>query len=350
MLGLYAEARAASFKEETIQKAFRKTGIWPVNKDALQSSDFELSLATTTAVLLPDPDKGALDLLDMTLEASNKAIGIVYLIAADPPVEQDKLESHIAANPSQLPADLQDYDVPAALRACSMPALPDQNVDSSVLRSRIREYEQVIAAQSAQLMVSATWNKLFHLENGQLRQIALKKTTRQKNKFLNTKARVMTSPEGLDEIKADEERRAAKAAEKAAKAVARAEKAELKGKRGTGGQKGQKVRFQVKDNTSDTASDAATSDSDTDRLSNAQPTHRTTRSGLSAKSNSTGLHADPSKAPQAAAQDTPVTLRRGRSATAQKESPKRLSTGIKSGSSQILALEMLPPLIQSAFP
>lgn len=214
-----------------------------------------------------------------------------------------------------------------------MPALPDQNVDSSVLRSRIREYEQVIAAQSAQLMVSATWNKLFHLENGQLRQIALKKTTRQKNKFLNTKARVMTSPEGLDEIKADEERRAAKAAEKAAKAVARAEKAELKGKRGTGGQKGQKVRFQVKDNTSDTASDAATSDSDTDRLSNAQPTHRTTRSGLSAKSNSTGLHADPSKAPQAAAQDTPVTLRRGRSATAQKENPKRLSTGIKSSSS-----------------
>jgi hypothetical protein len=49
----YAAAREKAFSQTTIQAAFRKTGIWPLNPDAIPAEAFAPSLNTTTQPALP---------------------------------------------------------------------------------------------------------------------------------------------------------------------------------------------------------------------------------------------------------------------------------------------------------
>jgi hypothetical protein len=53
LVEVYARARIASFKCDTIQAAFRKSGIWPPNPDAIPAEAYGPSRATSTRVLLP---------------------------------------------------------------------------------------------------------------------------------------------------------------------------------------------------------------------------------------------------------------------------------------------------------
>ncbi|KAJ7631831.1 hypothetical protein B0H17DRAFT_1108410 [Mycena rosella] len=51
----YSEARKAAFKAETIQTAFRKTGIWPVNEAAIPLDAYEPAKNYTTQAAQPMP-------------------------------------------------------------------------------------------------------------------------------------------------------------------------------------------------------------------------------------------------------------------------------------------------------
>src|SRR5271155_4817223 len=55
LLFYYHAARIESLKTTTIQSAFRKTGIWPLNRDAIPISAFEPSKNTTTQAAQPLP-------------------------------------------------------------------------------------------------------------------------------------------------------------------------------------------------------------------------------------------------------------------------------------------------------
>lgn len=53
LLQYYATAREKAFSPKTIQAAFRKTGIWPLNPEAIEASAFSPALNTTTKPALP---------------------------------------------------------------------------------------------------------------------------------------------------------------------------------------------------------------------------------------------------------------------------------------------------------
>jgi len=51
----YHTARSSAFKPTTIQSAFRKTGIWPLDRHVIPLSSFELSKNTTIQAAQPLP-------------------------------------------------------------------------------------------------------------------------------------------------------------------------------------------------------------------------------------------------------------------------------------------------------
>ena len=55
LLEQYLAARECALKSETIHSAFKKTGIWPINCNALDPHVFDPSLNTTTQAAQPLP-------------------------------------------------------------------------------------------------------------------------------------------------------------------------------------------------------------------------------------------------------------------------------------------------------
>ncbi|KIL55798.1 hypothetical protein M378DRAFT_188648 [Amanita muscaria Koide BX008] len=55
LLHFYAKARSRAFKEKTIQAAFQKTGIWPLDPSAIPPEAFAPSQNTTTGAAQPLP-------------------------------------------------------------------------------------------------------------------------------------------------------------------------------------------------------------------------------------------------------------------------------------------------------
>jgi hypothetical protein len=55
LLAYYSRAREKAFTKTTIQGAFRKTGIWPFNRDAIERDAFAPALNTTTQATPPVP-------------------------------------------------------------------------------------------------------------------------------------------------------------------------------------------------------------------------------------------------------------------------------------------------------
>ena len=188
-LSYYHTARSEGLKPTTIQSAFRKTGIWPLDREAIPQSAFEPSKNTTTqaaqplpaqlpALLSPIPTPTPTPIMSAVtvdaLEDDNNALG-------ERSDEQDAEEE---------PTQRYHIEVPQPLPGtASRPALQAENV---MLRDIIAKASIALEQDFAQM-------KLMELENERLRKRAFeKKGQKKQNMPTSGRARHMTAAENLD--------------------------------------------------------------------------------------------------------------------------------------------------------
>lgn len=186
VLYYYHTARSEALKPLTIQSAFRKTGIWPVDCHAIPLSAFEPSKNTTTqaaqplpahlpSILVPTPTQTPITTPTPSVAAATDILPVEEpepLLDNDEPMERYHIE---------VPPPLPGTSSRQALRA--------ENV---MLRDIIRQAGIALEEDYAQM-------KLMDLENERLRKRVFEKENRSKqSKLTSARARHMTAIEMLD--------------------------------------------------------------------------------------------------------------------------------------------------------
>ena len=189
LLTYYHSARTEALKLSTIQSAFRKTGIWPLNGHAIPPSAFEPSKNTTTqaaqplpatlpSILVPTPNQ-----TPTPTPTTSTATATALHRDADIPVkgssddEEEPMERYHIAVPPPIPGTSSRQ----ALRAENM-----------MLRDIISQAGIALEKSYAQM-------KLMDLENERLRkQVFEKGKKKNQNKLTSGHARHMTAAENLD--------------------------------------------------------------------------------------------------------------------------------------------------------
>jgi hypothetical protein len=266
LIEVYARARRASFKVATIQMAFQKTGIWPPNYEATLKSDNELWKATTTESVLPIPStfeelptvNAKLPTTDIQPDSASSppitstpadsipvdpSLGMEITPSlpsapapsrrtSSPPTHpssdaqlqavESTLEEHLSVQSLSNPASIEpspcDYKIPEVAKTGGIPALPPPSATRLELWDALVERDEIVNQLASHISANAAWAKLFTKENERIRNLLYGRINRPKNVHLNTKARVLTNPEGLASSKATEEAKERKDREKAARA------------------------------------------------------------------------------------------------------------------------------------
>ena len=194
LLLYYHTARVEALKPTTIQSAFCKTGIWPVNRDAIPLSAFDPSKNTTTqaaqplpahlpSILTPTPIPSPIP--TPTPSATTTTLHCNTDIPAETAAEElpDKEEEPMERYHIEVPPPLSGTSSCQALRAENM-----------MLRDIIRQAGIALEEDYAQM-------KLMDLENERLRKCVFEKERRKNQpKLYSGQARHMTATEHLDSL------------------------------------------------------------------------------------------------------------------------------------------------------
>jgi hypothetical protein len=267
LVEVYARARVASFKCDTIQAAFRKSGIWPPNPDAIPAEAYGPSRATSTRVLLPgitplpqalpnpspEPDPtpsiSPAILASPDYEAVSESpvvdgehnAGTIpeadLVVSIDDPdnicnqsafvgMENIKgIDNDVPVSPiNELMPPPHGILIPEEFHLSSIPHLPPTRVERAVLWQHLEESHNRAIAMAKWIDAHGAWIKYYINENEQLRRSLHTKQNKPKARYLNTKARVLTREDQLAQLRADEAAVETKRLEKEAKAKERARK------------------------------------------------------------------------------------------------------------------------------
>lgn len=205
----YHKARSIALKSTTIQSAFRKTGIYPFNRNAIPLSAFEPAKNTTTkaaqplpaqlpSLLIPTPSPSPAVSAGTITPGTTPAVSArPSTLALDVSIPTDAGGTNPIANECAndivQPDLVQRYHIrvpPPLPHSASRRALQEENM---TLRSIIERVGVVLEHDYAQM-------KLMDLENERLRQKAFAKEQRKaaKQKLASGQARHMTAPEMMD--------------------------------------------------------------------------------------------------------------------------------------------------------
>jgi hypothetical protein len=195
----YHDARSLALKPSTIQSAFKKTGIYPLDRNIIPISAFEPAKNTTTqaaqplparlpSLLTPTPDPSPAVSV-ATIDTLPPVLDSVDRNSIDPADGQppDAEPNAAGLEPCQ-PTQRYHIEVPPPLPYnASRRALRDEN---QMLRAIIVEVGRVLERDYAQM-------KLMDIENESLRKKAFAKEKR-KRKLTSGQARHMTSNEMIE--------------------------------------------------------------------------------------------------------------------------------------------------------
>jgi DDE superfamily endonuclease len=266
----YHTARVEALKPTTIQSAFRKTGIWPLNPDAIPFSAFEPSKHTTTQAAQPLPAHLPSILVPTPTQTPTPSAATAATLHRDAGILGEELEESPSDDDiDEEPMERYHIEVP--------PPLPGTS-SRQALRAENLMLRDIIVQAGIALEEDYAQMKLMDLENERLRKQAFRKAKQKnQNRLTSGHARHMTAAESLDllarqdwerrmkdvfkeaapqfkvqkknitdHLKAIEKARkvAEQAAKKAAAAAARAERARGRGTRGgrRGGARGARGR------------------------------------------------------------------------------------------------------------
>jgi hypothetical protein len=166
LLGYYHTARTEALKPSTVQSAFRKTGIWPLDCQAILLSAFEPSKNMTVQAAQPLPAQLPSVLSPTPTPTPSAAAANALEHDVDIPVEPtDK--------------DLDDEEPMQRYHIELTPPLPG-TVSRKALRAENFMLRDIIAQAGIALEEDFAQMKLMDLENERLRKWAFEKDARKK--------------------------------------------------------------------------------------------------------------------------------------------------------------------------
>ena len=193
LLSYYHTARVEALKTQTIQSAFQKTGIWPLNRDAIPVSAFEPAKNTTTRAAQPLPARLPAILVRTPVPTPTPSptttpapsVAPTRAASTTPDAEQGDDEE-------EEPMERYHIEIPPPLPGtASRQALMAEN---AILLDIIVQAGNALEADYAQM-------KLMDLENERLRKRAFEKEKHKSHTApASGHARHMTAEENLIEL------------------------------------------------------------------------------------------------------------------------------------------------------
>jgi hypothetical protein len=177
LLFYYSQARKDAFKPSTIQSAFLKTGIYPLNPDIIDQAAFEPAKNTTTKSSQPLPARLPAFLLPL-LESSTST-----------PTTSD--------NTPQTPATTQNQMRHLLI---GIPPLLPQGASRQALLNKLSEFRAIAIAACEQVQKDHAQMVLMDGENERLRQLVFAKQKKRKKTQTSSHPRHMTGAENLEEL------------------------------------------------------------------------------------------------------------------------------------------------------
>ncbi|PSS32144.1 hypothetical protein PHLCEN_2v2100 [Hermanssonia centrifuga] len=182
LLNYYHAAREKAFKPSTIQSAFRKTGIWPMDPNSIDPALFAPSQNTTTKSAQPIPASLPSILIpippELKLSTSSETIPPTTMASTTPETQPE-----VTAAPQY--------------RIAVPPALPPV-ASRQALQAQNAELRAIVELAAAQIVRDHAQMVLMDLENGNLRERAFAKGKKREMKVDTTHARHMTAEESLN--------------------------------------------------------------------------------------------------------------------------------------------------------
>jgi len=179
----YSEARDKAFKPDTIKNAFRKTGIWPMDRNALDPIVYEPSKNTTTQAAQPLPADLTTLVVPIEIVTEPPAVETSATTDSSTPILAQTRTRFRLAIPNPLPHTSSRHD----------------------LHQQVLAYHDLLKRTGEQIERDYAQMKLMDLENAKLRQrVFAKEKKKGKDKRSSAEARHMTSKEVLEALaKAD---------------------------------------------------------------------------------------------------------------------------------------------------
>ena len=148
----YAEVREQTFKETTIQMAFRRSGVWPINHNLFTDADFAPSIHTSsTARDVPDSYPVRVDELTSYQSSSNDGSGH----ESNDDSNHDENESHAVPSSSVLKSAGDATPIPPSrfYSNAPAPARRGQNTEAYILalvkeNSALRQENEELATHA----------------------------------------------------------------------------------------------------------------------------------------------------------------------------------------------------------
>lgn len=206
---LYGKARAEAFKEETIKTAFRKAGIWPLDRTAIKVEAYEPSKDSSCHASMPIPVSQPELLLE--LEDSTQARSRVLLFNELPFMEYPVTENNPATEPIAPAEESQPSSQTTGNEGATLPApqfqlvglIPPlrQNATRNSLLKENQLLRELLEKAKVQIEADYALKLLMQDENERVRQqLYAKKTVDRKRAPGEGQARLMTSNEQLDAL------------------------------------------------------------------------------------------------------------------------------------------------------
>lgn len=203
---LYAKARTVAFKCSTIKTAFRKSGIWPLDRTAIEDEAYEPSKNTSNQASMPIPvtcpeilavvvteePVSPVDKIEANLELPKKEIQVAT--SHSPPT--DKKQSDIG------PRSLEMDNVPAARFMLAGLIPPSSwNATKDSLRNENLHLRQLLEKAKEQIEADYAHKLLMEDENRRIREeLHSRKKPERKRAPGEGEARLMTASEQLDAL------------------------------------------------------------------------------------------------------------------------------------------------------
>lgn len=182
----YAAAREKAFSRSTIQAAFRKSGIWPLNPDVLPAEAFAPALNTTIKPALPiAPEVPA---LLVPIEAQ-----------AHEPANPNTISQGTQSTPT--PTNPPDMTVgPVRFKLANYPPRCLAGVPRDALMNENERLRVLLADAQYQMERDYALKVLMNEENGRLRERLFNKSKKKPKTIVNSLPRHLTSEDALYEL------------------------------------------------------------------------------------------------------------------------------------------------------
>lgn len=210
---LYARARTEAYKPGTIKTAFRKAGIWPLDRTVIEDEAYEPSKNTSSKASMPIPSTLPDILVPVAVtESSTTLMALAQLPYMVIVTERRNVSAHLqAGNINNIPGNtasdnnkaLLDHQESSAVKYDIVGLLPPsrRNATIETLKKENHQLRQLLEQAKAQIEADHALKILMEGENEKLREeLHGKKKVERKRAPGEGQARLMTSSEQLDAL------------------------------------------------------------------------------------------------------------------------------------------------------